>query len=46
MNDLFNWMAAGKLKIHVDKTFSLAQVAEAHNYLEDRQSKGKVLLIP
>jgi NADPH2:quinone reductase len=46
MNDLFNWMAAGKLKVHIDKTFSLAQVADAHRYLEDRQSKGKVLLIP
>jgi len=46
MNDLFNRMAAGKLKIHIDKTFSLAQVAEAHRYLEARQSKGKVLLIP
>jgi NADPH2:quinone reductase len=46
MNDLFNWMAAGTLKVHIDKTFSLGQVADAHRYLEDRQSKGKVLLIP
>lgn len=46
MNDLFNWMSAGKLKIRIDKTFPLADVAEAHRYLEDRQSKGKILLIP
>lgn len=46
MNDLFNWMAAGKLKVHLDKSFPLAQVADAHRYLEERQSKGKVLLVP
>lgn len=45
-NDVINWMAAGELKVHIDKTFPLAEAAEAHRYLEDRQSKGKVLLIP
>lgn len=44
--DLFDWMAAGELKVHIDKTFPLAEAGEAHRYLEDRQSKGKVLLIP
>ena len=45
-NDLFNWLAAGELKVRIDKTFPLSQVAEAHRYLEGRQSKGKILLIP
>ena len=45
-NDLFKWMAAGELKVRIDKTFLLAQAAEAHRYLEGRQSKGKVLLLP
>ncbi len=45
-NDLFNWMATGQLKVHIDKTFSLAEAAKAHQYLEGRQSKGKLLLIP
>lgn len=45
-NDIFNWIAAGELKVRIDKTFSLAEVAEAHRYLESRQSKGKILLIP
>lgn len=45
-NDLFNWMAAGKLNVRVDKTFPLTEAAEAHRYLEGRQSKGKILLIP
>jgi NADPH2:quinone reductase len=46
VNDLFNWMAAGELKVRIDKTFPLAEAAEAHRYLEGRQSKGKILLIP
>lgn len=46
VNDLFKWVAAGELKVRIDKTFSLAEVAEAHRYLEGRQSKGKILLIP
>jgi NADPH2:quinone reductase len=45
-NDVFHWIAAGELKVRIDKTFPLAEVAEAHRYLEGRQSKGKILLIP
>ena len=45
-DDLFQWIAAGALKVRIDQTFPLAQVAEAHRYLEGRQSKGKILLIP
>jgi NADPH2:quinone reductase len=44
--DLFSWIAAGELDVRIDKTFPLAQAAEAHRYLEDRRTKGKVLLIP
>jgi len=46
VNDLFTWIAAGELKVRIDKTFPLADVAEAHRYLESRQSKGKIILIP
>jgi NADPH2:quinone reductase len=46
VNAVFNWLATGILKVRIDKTFPLDEVAEAHRYLEDRQSKGKVLLIP
>ncbi len=44
--NLFQWIAAGELKVRIDKTFPLAEVAEAQHYLEGRQSKGKILLIP
>ena len=45
-NDLFYWMATGKLKVRIDKTFPLSEATEAHRYLEGRKSKGKILLIP
>jgi NADPH2:quinone reductase len=45
-NDLFKWITAGQLKVRIDKTFPLAEAAEAHRYLEGRQSKGKIILIP
>jgi NADPH2:quinone reductase len=44
--DLFGWMAAGELRVRVDKTFPLAEAAAAHQYLEDRKTQGKVLLLP
>ncbi len=45
-SDLFSWVAAGELKVRVDRTFPLVEAAEAHRYLESRKSKGKLLLIP
>jgi NADPH2:quinone reductase len=46
VSDVFRWLVAGELKVRIDKTFPLAKAAEAHQYLEGRQSKGKILLIP
>jgi NADPH2:quinone reductase len=45
-NDLFGWIASGQLDVRIDQTFPLSQAADAHRYLEDRQTKGKVLLMP
>ncbi len=44
--DLFRWMAAGELVVRVDQTYPLAEAAAAHRYMEGRQTRGKVLLIP
>jgi NADPH:quinone reductase len=44
--DLFTWIRAGALTVRIDTTFPLANAADAHRYLEGRQTKGKVLLIP
>lgn len=45
-DELFRLMTAGELDVRIDKTFALAAAPEAHRYMEARQSKGKVLLIP
>jgi NADPH:quinone reductase len=45
-DDLFAWLTSGQLTVRIDRTFPLAQAAEAHRYLEGRQTQGKVLLIP
>jgi NADPH2:quinone reductase len=44
--DIFDWMTSGKLQVRIDQKFPLAEAAEAHRYIEARQTKGKVLLIP
>ena len=42
--DLFAHHAAGRLEVALDRVFPLAQAADAHRYLEARQTKGKLLL--
>lgn len=44
--DLFTWIAAGKLTLRIDQTFPLAEASKAHEYMAGRRTKGKVLLIP
>jgi NADPH2:quinone reductase len=45
-NDLFNWTATGKLKLRIERTYSLKDAAEAQRQLEARKTTGKVILIP
>jgi NADPH2:quinone reductase len=44
--DLFAWIAAGELQVRIDQRFPLANAAAAHRYIEGRQTKGKILLLP
>lgn len=44
--DVLGWIASGTLKLRMEHTFALSDVAEAHRSLEGRQTTGKVLLIP
>ena len=44
--DVLGWIASGTLKMRIELTFPLANVAEAHRSLEGRKTTGKVLLIP
>jgi NADPH2:quinone reductase len=44
--DVLKWIAEGKLKLHIYKTYPLADAAQAHRDLEGRHTTGKLLLIP
>jgi NADPH2:quinone reductase len=44
--DVLGWIAAGRLKVRIDRTFPLAKAAEAQRALASRGTAGKVLLIP
>lgn len=43
-DDLFAMVTSGKVKIHIDQQFPLAQVAEAHRSLEARKTTGCTIL--
>jgi len=43
---LVQWTAEGKLSSHVDRTFPLAQTADALKVLASRKTMGKVILHP
>lgn len=42
--DLFRWLSEGALSLHVEKTYPMADAAEAHRDLESRKTSGKLLL--
>jgi NADPH:quinone reductase len=44
--ELLRWLGAGELEVRVDRTWPLESAAEAHRYLEDGRTQGKLLLIP
>lgn len=44
--DILQWVASGKLKLHIDRTYKLAAAAQAHKDLEARLTAGKLLLLP
>ncbi len=39
-------LAAGALRVIVDRTYPLAEAAAAHAYIESRQAFGRVVLVP
>jgi NADPH:quinone reductase len=42
----FDDVAAGELRVVIDRTYPLADAAAAHAYIESRQAFGRVVLIP
>jgi len=43
---LLDDVGAGKLKVVVDRSYPLAQAADAHAYIESRAAFGRVVLVP
>jgi NADPH2:quinone reductase len=39
-------VAAGELRVVVDRAFALKEAAEAHRYIESRRAFGRVVLVP
>lgn len=39
------WIEEGKIKVNIDKTFSLAQISEAHEYTQQGHNKGKNIVV-
>jgi NADPH2:quinone reductase len=43
---VFSMIAAGKLKLRIEHTYPLKDVAQSHRDLEGRKTTGKILLLP
>ncbi|MCA9980294.1 MAG: zinc-binding dehydrogenase [Anaerolineales bacterium] len=46
MAQIVTWYDAAEFRPHIDQVFKLADAAEAHTYVQERQNMGKVLLVP
>lgn len=44
--DVLGWVASGKLKLRVERTYPLSEAAKAHEALAGRKTAGKLLLMP
>jgi len=44
--DVLGWIASGRLKLHIFKTYKLADAAQAQIDLAGRQTTGKLVLVP
>jgi len=46
MEQFVGWVKQGKLSIRIDRTYPLADAAQAHAAFEKRQVSGRMLLLP
>lgn len=46
MSEIVTWYDAFAFRPHIGRTFPLAEAAEAHHYLQNRENIGKILLMP
>ncbi len=45
LQEFINEIENGNINLNIDRVFSLDQVAEAHQYMEDNKAKGKVVVL-
>lgn len=45
-DEIFSWLTAGKLQVHIGGRYPLKAAAQAHRDLESRRTAGKLLLQP
>lgn len=45
LHTLTAWLEAGKVRPVIDRTYPLADVAEAHRYSETQRARGKIVLL-
>jgi NADPH2:quinone reductase len=43
-DDLFGAVTSGQVKIHIDQTYALADIAQAHRDLEARKTTGCTII--
>ena len=43
-SDVFRWIAEGRLRLHIDREYPLAEAAQSHRDMEARKTTGKLLL--
>ncbi len=46
LEQFVGWVKQGKLRIRIDRTYPLADAAQAHEAFEKRQVSGRMLLLP
>ncbi len=39
-------VAAGKIPVALDRTFTLDEIVEAHRYMEANRAQGKIVVLP
>jgi NADPH:quinone reductase-like Zn-dependent oxidoreductase len=45
-DQLLEWTGQGLLDVHVDRVLKLEEAAQAHRLLQERRTKGKLILVP
>jgi NADPH:quinone reductase len=46
LEQMVQWLKEGKLSIRIDRTYALADAAQAHALFEKRKVSGRILLLP